>query len=95
MIFIATLRVKAGMESEFERLQTELSQLTHAHEPETYVYDVLRSKDDPSIYLCYGRFKDEAAFQTHQDSDFHERLVPPILACLADDMQLAFFDYIA
>ena len=31
--FIATLKVKEGMEKEFERLQNELSELTHASEP--------------------------------------------------------------
>ena len=37
--FIATLRIKPGHEAEFERLQRELSELTHASEPDTLVYD--------------------------------------------------------
>ncbi|MGH7108326.1 MAG: putative quinol monooxygenase, partial [Acetobacteraceae bacterium] len=81
--FIATLVVKPGMESRFEDLQRELSQLTHGSEPETLVYDVIRHRTRPSTYVVYGRFKSEQAFATHQASPFHERLVPPILACLA------------
>ena len=93
--FIATLIVKPGMEGEFERLQRELSELTHGSEPGTAVYDVIRHRTRPATYVVYGRFKDEAAFQAHQASPFHDRLVPPILATLAEQMDLQFFDWIA
>ena len=43
-VFIATLRIKPGQEAEFERLQKELSDLTHASEPDTKVYDIVRSR---------------------------------------------------
>jgi quinol monooxygenase YgiN len=92
-VFIATLKVKPGQEAEFERLQQELSELTHESEPDTKVYDVLRSRTDPSTYVVYARFKDEAAFQLHQGTDFHERLVPPILATVAGEMDLKFYDW--
>ncbi|HVS77657.1 MAG TPA: antibiotic biosynthesis monooxygenase [Steroidobacteraceae bacterium] len=93
--FIATLVVKPGMESRFESLQRELSQLTHESEPDTLVYDVIRHRTRPSTYVVYGRFKDERAFQVHQASPFHDRLVPPILATLAQEMDLQLFDWIA
>ena len=93
--FIATLKIKPGQEAEFERLQTELSELTHATEPDTLVYDILRSRSATDTYVVYARFKDEAAFQLHQTTPFHDRLVPPIMVTLGADMQLEFFDYIA
>ena len=91
--FIATLGVKQGSEAEFERLQKELSDLTHAHEPGTLVYDVIKSRDEPRKYVVYARFKDEAAFQAHQASPFHDRLVPPILACVEGEMDLKMLDW--
>lgn len=91
--FIATLAVKQGMEKEFERLQKELSELTHANEPGTLVYDVIKSRSRPRTYVVYGRFKDEASFQAHQTSSFHERLVPPILACVEGEMDLQMADW--
>ena len=94
-VFIATLRIKPGQEAEFERLQRELSELTHATEPDTKVYDIVRSRDQPDTYVVYARFKDEAAFQLHQGTDFHERLVPPILATVAGEMDLKFYDFVA
>jgi quinol monooxygenase YgiN len=91
--FIATLVIKPGKEAEFERLQQELSELTHAHEPGTLVYDVLKSRAKPRTYVVYGRFKDEPAFQAHQSSPFHDRLVPPIMACVEGDMDLHLADW--
>lgn len=93
--FIATLVVRKGMEREFERLQRELSQLTHASEPETLVYDVIKHRTEASTYVVYARFRTQAAFEAHQKMPFHERLVPPILACLAREMDLQFFDWLA
>jgi quinol monooxygenase YgiN len=91
--FIATLVVKSGHEAEFERLQKELSELTHAHEPGTLVYDVIKRRNKPRTYVVYGRFKDEAAFQTHQSSSFHDDLVPPIMACVEGEMDLQLYDW--
>ncbi len=91
--FIATLGIKQGREAEFERLQKELSELTHANEPGTLVYDVIKSRDQPRTYVVYARFKDEAAFQAHQVSPFHDRLVPPIMACVEGNMDLKMLDW--
>jgi len=95
MIFIAQLVVKEGEEAEFEKLQSELSELTHANEPGVLVYDVIRHQEKVGHYVVYARFADQAAFDAHQSIDFHERLVPPILDCLAAEMDLQFYEYIA
>jgi quinol monooxygenase YgiN len=96
-VFFAALKVKPGKEREFERLQQELSKLTHDAEPDTVVYDVVRHRDRPGLYAVYARFKDAAAFEYHQKTPFHDRLVPPILDCLeggAAGMDLAFYDWV-
>lgn len=92
MAFIAKLVVKPEKAAEFEALQVKLKALTHEHEPDTLVYDFLRHRDQPNTYVVYSSFRDEEAFQAHQESAFHDDLVPPILACLAEDMDLQFFD---
>jgi quinol monooxygenase YgiN len=92
--FIATLRIKAGREAEFERLQTELSNIAHAREPGLIVYDVIRHATDLQTYVVYARFKDQVAFEYHQGADFHERLVPPILDCVEGEMDLQFYDWV-
>lgn len=89
--FIATLRVKPEKRDEFAALQTELKHLVHQHEPDAYVYELLQSEDDENLFYCVATFKDEAAFEHHMHIDFHDRLVPPVMECLAEDMELRFF----
>lgn len=92
--FIATLNVAEGRESDFERLQTELSEIAHAEEPGLVVYDVIRHTEKPTTYVVYARFKDQAAFDLHQAAEFHERLVPPILDCVEGEMDLQFYEWV-
>ena len=70
IVFIATLQVAKGSEADFERLQTEMSELAHSSEPDLLVYDVIRHAENPRTYVVYARFKDQAAFDFHQEADF-------------------------
>lgn len=89
--FIAKLVVKPERREEFVRLQTELKSLVHEREPDVLVYELLQSDDDPDTFFCVATFKDQRAFDHHMTIDFHDRLVPPILDCLAQDMELGFY----
>ena len=95
VVFIATLHVAEGKEADFERLQTELSEIAHAQEPGLVVYDVIRHAEKKGSYVVYARFRDQAAFELHQEADFHQRLVPPILECVEGEMDLQFFEWVA
>ncbi len=90
--FIAKLVVKPDKVAELEQLQKKLSDITHDTEPDTLVYDFIRHRDQANTYVVYARFKDEAAFKLHQDAPTHEKLVPPILDTLAEDMDLQFYE---
>jgi len=94
VVFIATLHVAEGKEAAFERLQTELSDIARAQEPGLVVYDVIRHAEKKGSYVVYARFRDRAAFEFHQEADFHHRLVPPILECVEGEMDLQFFEWV-
>ena len=89
--FIAKLVTKSDRRDEFIALQTELKALVVAREPEALVYELLQSEVDPDVFHCVATFTDQAAFDYHMGIDFHDRLVPPILDCLASDMELGFY----
>lgn len=89
--FIAKLRTKPEKREELIALQVELKNLVHAHEPDALVYELFQSEEDPDLFYCIATFKDEAAFEKHMHIDFHDRLVPPIIACVAEDMELHFY----
>jgi quinol monooxygenase YgiN len=92
--FIAKLVVKPDKLAEFEALQKELSNITHDTLPGTLIYDVIRHQEEPNTYVVYSRFADQAAFEAHQTARDHDRLVPPILECLAEEMDLQFYDLV-
>ncbi|MFN3592024.1 MAG: putative quinol monooxygenase [Thermaurantiacus sp.] len=88
--FIARLKVKPEKRDDFIRLQTELKSLVHQNEPDALVYELFQAEEDPDLFHCIATFRDMAAYEHHMSVDFHDRLVPPILECLAEDMQLSF-----
>ena len=90
--FIAKLVAKPDKAADLEALQTELRALVHAQEPDCETYELFKSIDMPNTYFCVATFKSEAAFDHHMHIDFHDRLVPPILECLAEEMELSFHE---
>jgi quinol monooxygenase YgiN len=89
--FVAQLRAKPEKREELIALQGELKGLVFAQEPDARVYEFFQSDLDPDVFLVIATFKDDAAFDAHMVIDFHDRLVPPILECLAEDMILNFY----
>lgn len=89
--FVARLRARPEKRAELIALQTELKSLVFVHEPDALVYELFQSDEDADLFLCVATFRDDAAFDTHMAIDFHERLVPPVLDCLAEEMQLDFY----
>lgn len=89
--FIAYLRTSPDKRDEMIALQTELKELVFAQEPDALVYELLQSDDDPDRFAVVATFRDDAAFDHHMGIDFHDRLVPPIIACLTQDMKLEFY----
>jgi quinol monooxygenase YgiN len=89
--FIAKLVVKPERIDEFVPLQTELTAMVHEQEPDAWVYELLQSDEDSNTFYCVATIMDQAAFDHHMGIDFHDRLVPPILDCLARDMELSVY----
>ncbi|KQM21079.1 putative quinol monooxygenase [Novosphingobium sp. Leaf2] len=89
--FIAQLRTRPEKREELIALQAELKHLVFEHEPDALVYELFQSETDPDLFQIVATFRDEAAFEKHMHIDFHDRLVPPILECAAEDMTLDFY----
>jgi autoinducer 2-degrading protein len=59
--------VKEGRGDDFVALLTQLRDPTRA-EPGCRAYDLLRSTDDPTRFLCVEEWVDEAAIEAHRQS---------------------------
>lgn len=89
--FIAQLRTKPEKRQELIDLQLEMRVLVHEREPDALVYELFQSDEDPDLFQMVATFRDDAAFEHHMHIDFHDRLVPPILECLAEEMKITFY----
>lgn len=89
--FIAYLRTDPAKRDEMIALQVELKTLVFEQEPDALVYELLQSDEDPDRFAVVATFRDDAAFDKHMTIDFHDRLVPPILSTLAEEMTIDFY----
>ncbi len=74
---VATIRVKPGMEKEFEAVAKELVAKVRANEPGCALYALHRPNDGgeaPSTYVFMERYVDQAAVDAHRASEHFRAL---------------------
>jgi quinol monooxygenase YgiN len=70
---VATLKVKPGMESEFEKVAKELVAKVNANEKGCKLY-ALHTSDTPGTYVFMERYTDQAAVEAHRATDYFKAL---------------------
>ena len=70
---VATLKVKPGMEKEFEAVAKELVAKVNANEPGCKLY-ALHHGEAPNTYVFMERYADQAAVDAHRASDHFKAL---------------------
>jgi quinol monooxygenase YgiN len=73
---VATLRVKPGMEREFEAVARELVAKVNANEPGCRLYALHRREDagDAPTYVFMERYVDQAAVEAHRATEHFKTL---------------------
>jgi quinol monooxygenase YgiN len=72
-VVIARWRARAGEEDAVARAFEEIVPASRA-EPGMVAYQVHRDPADPAVFTIYERYRDEAAYQAHIDSEHMQRL---------------------
>ena len=70
---VATIKVKPGMEAQFEAVAKELVAKVTANEPGCRLY-VLHHGEAPQTYVFMERYADQAAVEAHRASDYFKAL---------------------
>ncbi len=70
---IATIKVKPGMEKDFELAAKELVAKVNANEPGCKLY-VLHYGEAPHTYVFMERYVDQAAVEAHRATDYFKAL---------------------
>ena len=70
---VATLKVKPGMEAEFEKVAKELVAKVNANEKGCKLY-ALHKAETPGTYVFMERYTDQAAVEAHRATDYFKAL---------------------
>jgi quinol monooxygenase YgiN len=70
---VATIKVKPGMEKEFEAVAKELVAKVNANEPGCKLY-ALHTGDAPNTYYFMERYVDQAAVEAHRATEHFKTL---------------------
>ena len=70
---VATIKVKPGMEKEFEAVAKELVAKVNANEPGCELY-ALHHNDAAGTYVFMERYVDQAAVDAHRATDYFKAL---------------------
>lgn len=90
---LKTILVKDGHEQEFETLFREMRAAIAESEPDCLYYSLLKSRTNPCAYIVEEQYRDQAAFDTHQSSEYGKIYFPKIRAIL-ESIQVEYFDVI-
>ena len=71
---VATIRVKPGMEKEFEGVARELVAKVNANEPGCKLYALHHHAETPNTYVFMERYVDQAAVDAHRATDYFKAL---------------------
>lgn len=73
-VVVATWVAKEGEEGEVERILRTMAQLT-ADEPGCIEFTVYRSLSEPRHYMLFERYRDEASFLAHRETEHFKQHV--------------------
>jgi quinol monooxygenase YgiN len=86
---VATLKVQAGKEAEFEKIFTELRAKVKANEKGCLQYDFFKVKDEPT-FVVMEQYASQDALTAHGQSDYFKASGPALGAVLAGRPTLQF-----
>jgi quinol monooxygenase YgiN len=70
---VATIKVKDGQGTEFEKVASELAKQVNANEKGCLLY-VLFKSEEPNTYVFLERYKDQAAVEEHRGTEYFKTL---------------------
>jgi quinol monooxygenase YgiN len=92
---IAKLKVKPGSEAAFEAAGKEMIGTVKTAEPGTLTYILHKNTKDPSEFIYYEVYQDQAAFDSHGKTDHMKAFGGKIGTLLAGRPEIAILSEVA
>lgn len=88
---IMHVRAKPEKSDEFAGLIAKLQDDVRANEPGCLLFQVMRAKDDPDLFVFAEMFADEAAHAAHADMPYHKAMSEAGWACVDGEPDVRLF----
>lgn len=92
---VATLTVQPGKEQEFEDIFKALRQQVLDNEEGCEMYDIYRSKSEPTTYVVMERYRDQDALKAHGESAHFKAAGPKLGAVLGGAPKIEYLDLVS
>lgn len=89
---VATLKVQEAKASEFEQIFTDLAKLVRANEPGNIVYQLTKSRTDPTVYKVLELYKDQDSLSAHGQTDYFKAAGAKMGPCMAGRPEIEYLD---
>lgn len=89
---IATVKVQAGKEADFEAVFKDLAAKVRANEPGNKLYQLCRSKADPTTYIAMELYEDAAALDTHGKTEYFQAASAKLGSVVTGPPDIQLFD---
>lgn len=89
---IMHVRTKPDKTQRFIELTTQLQKDVRANEPDTLLFQVMRSQDDPNAFGFTEIFTSMEAKEAHANRPYHVAMSAEGYACLDGDPDIRVFD---
>jgi quinol monooxygenase YgiN len=89
---VATLKVKPGKEAEFEAVFRDLQGEVARNEPGCLLYEVFKSRSQPSTYVVMEKYKAQADLDAHRTTAHMAAAGPKLGAILDGRPSVEFLD---
>lgn len=89
---VATLKIQAGKEADFEKVFSELRAQVRANEKGNVQYDFFKSKADGSTYIVMEQYATQADLEAHGKSDHFKAAGAKLGALLGGAPGLVYSD---
>lgn len=91
---VATLKIAAGKEQEFEQAAKDLMAKVKANEPGCLTYQLYKSKKDADTYIFMEQYANQAALEHHGQTDYFKAAGPKLGVCLSGRPEVQYFDIV-
>ena len=89
---VATLKIQDGKSREFEAVFGELAAKVRANETGNLVYQLTKSRADPSTYKVLELYADQDALTHHGQTDYFKELGRKMGPCMAGRPDVELLD---